>query len=204
MRLQLLRRRAEQEARAADVRELDLVQRGVGRLSALISNLLDVARLDQGVLRLDLQPLDLVALVREVARTLSTPEVPVQVRPYEEVLVLGDAERLRQCLENLLSNAVRHSPRGAEVVVTLRREGQQQDEVARVEVVDQGPGIPPELVGRLFERFVRGAGASEGLGLGLHLARSFARAHGGDLTVDSSPGRGARFVLTVRAQGSDE
>jgi two-component system, OmpR family, sensor kinase len=196
-RLQLLRRRAERDQRDKDVHELDQTLRGLGRVAALISDMLDVARIDQGVFRVAVQAVDLVDLVEDVASTLSTAEHPIHLRPYEDVMVAGDPARLRQCLENLLSNAVKHSPRGAAVVLSIERQRQERGELASVEVADEGPGIAPELATRLFDRFVTGAGQEGGLGLGLYLAKRIAVMHGGDLTVDSAPGRGARFLLTV-------
>jgi signal transduction histidine kinase len=69
--------------------------------------------------------------------------------------------------------------------------------VAKVDVVDEGPGIPPDVLPHVFERFVTGTGSQGGLGLGLYLAKRIARVHGGDLTVESAPGKGARFMLTL-------
>jgi two-component system, OmpR family, sensor kinase len=111
-----------------------------------------------------------------------------------------DPDRIRQALENLLANAVKHSPAGGAVslqVATLARGG---DQAAVITVADEGPGIPPELLPRLFERFAAGPG-STGLGLGLYLASRIAAAHGGTLTVDSAPGHGARFALSLPCEG---
>lgn len=197
VRLDLLRRRAENDQRASDLRELELASRGLHRVTALVGDMLDVARIDQGVFLLEPRPVDLVALVQEVASTLSTPTLPVVVRPYEPVEVCGDPRRLRQCLENLLSNAIQHSPHGAAVVVSLGQERHEQGEMARVDVVDQGPGISGEAAERIFERFATGNGARGGLGLGLYLARRIAMAHGGELGLSSTPGQGARFTLRL-------
>jgi signal transduction histidine kinase len=160
----------------------------VGRLARLTEELLDVTRLDQGLFQLELAPLDLVALTRDAAQAFAGPHVDVVLDAPESLVVTADAKRLRQALENVIANGVRHSPPGSPLRVVLRA----GDEVARIEVVDQGPGIPPDLVPHLFERFATGP-RSQGIGLGLYLAERIVRAHGGSLKVESTPGAGASF-----------
>jgi two-component system, OmpR family, sensor kinase len=193
----LLRRRADREKRQADLRDLDAVLKALARVVGLITEMLDVARIDQGVFQIDLQPVDLVAVVQEAASGLSTPEQPVNVTASEEVMVTADPARIRQCVENLLSNATKHSPRNAAVTVTLGRETRDEREWARIDVIDEGPGIPAELLPSIFDRFVTGHRRAGGLGLGLYLAKRIAVMHGGDLTVDSPPGKGARFTVAL-------
>jgi signal transduction histidine kinase len=109
--------------------------------------------------------------------------------------VRGDRERLRQVLRNLLENAVKYSPAGEAVDVRARAE----DGRVLVTVEDSGPGIPAEQHGLIFERFGRanvGLG-KPGTGLGLFIARSIAEAHGGRLSVASTPGQGATFTLEL-------
>lgn len=198
VRLGLIRRRADREKRPNDAADAEVALRAVGRLSSLVAEILDVARIDHGVFRMDVQPVDLIALIEETASNLSTPEHPIHVKSGEAVVVTGDPARLRQCLENLLSNAVKHSPSAAAVTVMVgkvAREG--GSEIARVAVIDEGPGVPPDLLPRLFERFVTGEGTEEGLGLGLYLAKRIAVMHAGDLQVESRPGSGTRFSLEL-------
>jgi two-component system, OmpR family, sensor kinase len=195
-RLTLIRRRATQDKREADVRDSDRALSGVRRLTQLISDMLDVARLDQGVFRLDLQPVDLGAVVADVAATLSTPTLEVRTAISDEVIVAADPSRVSQCLENLVTNAARHSPRGAPVTVLVGKKVVDGGELGEVQVVDEGPGVPVEILPRIFERFTAGEN-SDGLGLGLYLAQRIAKAHGGDLSVDSTPGKGARFLLQL-------
>jgi signal transduction histidine kinase len=111
---------------------------------------------------------------------------------------MGDPARLRQCLENLVANAIQKSPSHAAVTVLAKREPQADGRAwARVEVLDQGPGIPKEVLPHIFERFYTGKRSEGGLGLGLYLAKRIAAVHGGDLTADSPPGKGASFILTL-------
>lgn len=197
MRLQLLRMRAEEEGRSEDREDLELALRSTAQLSGLIANILDVARIDQGLFELEVTPIDLLALVRDVASVLAPEPDRVLVRAAETIWVSVDTMRIRQCLENLLSNALRHSPEDAAVVVNVMRQRARDGELARVDVIDEGPGVPDEARARMFERFVTGQRKQGGLGLGLYLGRRVALAHGGDLTVESTPGRGARFTLVL-------
>ncbi len=200
-RLQLMRGRAEREDQRRYQRDAELVLTSVDRLSRLVDDVLDVGRIEHGLFSLNLQPLDLVATVEDVARAMSTESVPVRVQVGDdEVVVSADPGRLRQCLENVLSNAVKHSPAGQSVTVQVQVRGTDTGQVAEVTVSDRGPGIPPEQVPHVFERFVAGPG-SAGLGLGLYLAREIARAHDGSLDAESVPGHGARFTLRLPASG---
>ncbi len=145
------------------------------RMRRLVEDLLSLAR---GEAERALNPhiVDLQALAEEAAREYG---VAFQGEALE---VLGDPDRLLQMLRNLIANGVRAAGREG-VRVRLRREG----EDALLEVEDHGPGIPEELLPRLFERFARGPGG--GTGLGLAIAQAIAKAHGGEITVESQPGR---------------
>jgi len=197
MRIAIVRRRLEREQRAADVKDLDLALKGLRRLGGIIGSILDVARIDQGVLQIEPHPITLVALVEEIASALATPDHAIDVRAADEMMVVADPERLRQCVENLLSNAVKHSPGGAPVSVTVTRLTTERGDLAQVAVIDEGPGVPPEVGARIFERFVTGKRTEGGLGLGLYLAKRIAVLHGGDLVFESPPGKGARFCLRL-------
>jgi signal transduction histidine kinase len=108
--------------------------------------------------------------------------------------VRGDAERLRQLVDNLISNAIKYSESGGEVTVDVVAE----DGHVVVHVRDTGPGIRPEHHSQIFEKFGRATGSAKpGTGLGLFLSRSFAEAHGGSLDVESAPGEGACFTLRL-------
>ena len=195
LRLDILKMRAGAEA-APDV---EAARRIVQRLEAVVSDLLDVARLDQGVFQLRPELVDVRALLADVVGVLDTPQHPIRLSAEDgaPMLVAADPARLRQCVENLISNATQQSPAAVPVSIFVRRaRGASQDARVNVEVVDEGPGIPPDFLPHLFERFsTRERG---GLGLGLYLARRIAMVHGGELSVQSQPGKGARFILSLR------
>ena len=196
-RLDLIRSRAEREKHAANLRDADNAMLVLTRLSRLISDLLDVARLEEGLFTLNVQPVNLAALAREVAQVGSSLEVPVELRGEEEMVVSCDPDRIRQVLENLVVNAVKHSPRGMPVRLEVAQERRNDGLWGVVHVVDEGPGIPAELRPTLFERFTQGTSRSHGLGLGLYLAREITEAHGGQLSLESPPGPGAHFKLAL-------
>jgi len=179
------------------------------RMSALVDDLLLLARLDAGR-PLDREPVDLAGLAVD-AVTDAHAAGPDHVwaldlpgadgdddGPDDDLVVLGDDHRLRQVLANLTSNARRHTPPGTHVTVGVRRDG--PDVV--LTVADDGPGVPPELQGRLFQRFTRGDEsrnrAAGSTGLGLAIAHAVVVAHGGTLTCTSVPGR-TTFVARVPA-----
>lgn len=197
-RIELLRLRAVRESRPSDITDAEMAGRALDRLSRMVTDLLDAGRLEQGLFELQPVPVELVTLAQELAQSLSTTEVSVQVKGPPELITHADPERLRQLLENLIGNAIKHSPRGRPVLVEVR--GELVTETAQrraiLEVTDQGPGVSPELLPSLFERFAK-TRSSPGLGLGLYLARQIALAHHGELTVQSRPGQGACFCLAL-------
>jgi two-component system, OmpR family, sensor kinase len=196
-RIDLLQRRARREDRQRDLRDVEEAARAVDRVVALVADLLDSSRLEQGLFAINLQPVDFVDLVRETCAALTTKSVPIRVEVSKQDVVLAvDPNRIRQALENVLSNAIKFSPVGAAVIVELEVELAGAGCWVVVTVCDQGPGIPPELFPRLFDRFARGPGSS-GLGIGLYLASRIVAAHGGTLTADPNATIGARFQMKL-------
>ncbi|MDQ2806672.1 MAG: GAF domain-containing sensor histidine kinase [Chloroflexota bacterium] len=195
-RISLIRSRAVREERTQDMRDAVALEKALVRLNDLIQDLLDVGRLEQGIFALTVQPLDVVALVQETAAVLHTAGCPVEVAAPAALNMEADPNRLRQALENLIGNAIKHSPQGAPVVITVTAQPRDAGLWVIITVRDQGLGISPDLLPHLFTRFAAGSGSS-GLGLGLYLAHSIAVAHGGTLTVQSLPGQGAQFQLTL-------
>ena len=197
-RMHALRMRAASDDRAADVRDVDAAQGALLRVTSLVSDLLDTARLESGLYDLKLQNVDLGVLLDEAAAEMSTSDHAINVISAEAVVVAGDPLRLRQCVDNILANALSHSPPGAPVHVYVDRENGESGAFARIEIVDEGSGIPESVLPHLFEKFysVRGE-RGEGLGLGLYIAKRIASAHGGDVTADHYVGKGARFTIRI-------
>lgn len=189
--------RAERDTRPDDLRDTTKARAGLARLSATVNDILDVARVEQGLLTLELRPMAFVAFVEEIAAMLSTTDHAVRVAAAEEVHALVDPGRLRQAIENIVTNAVKHSPDGIPVDVTVERRTGVPDNVVTIAIIDRGSGVSAELAPHVFDRFVTGPSGSVGLGLGLFLARHIALAHRGDLVVESTGGTGARFVSTL-------
>lgn len=137
---------------------------------------------------------DVGALVRDAVHTRELAGVAVKVEaPHALPPVVGDAVRLRQAVDNLLENAVVHAAGSGPVSVTVRATAT----AVTVAVADGGPGIPPGDLARIFDPGVRLDPGRRGAGLGLAIAKAIIEAHGGSLTVDSSPGRGATFTINL-------
>jgi two-component system, OmpR family, sensor kinase len=196
-RVQLLKRRAAAGNTAGVLRDAEAAERALRRASRVVSDLLDVARLDQGLFELAPGAVELVPMVQEVANALVEPGKRIVVSATEEIVLTGDAARLRQVFENLLSNALKYATPGSEVTVvaSLAPEGSAAPDWAQVDVSNEGPTIGAELAERIFSRFARGGG-STGLGLGLHLAREIVAAHGGTISVEPVA-TGARFRVRL-------
>jgi len=199
MRLNVLRLRAQEDQREDELRDLELLGRSIDRLGELITDILDVSRIDQGVFQIQPRRIELSGLVREIVAAFESAQhsLRVTIQQGDQIHVSGDPGRLRQCLENVIANAIQKSPvTGAiNLFVRQRREGTQR--IAMVEVIDEGPGIPADQIAHIFERFQ--TGRAGGVGLGLYLAKRIAKVHGGDLTAESQPGCGARFILSLPA-----
>ncbi|HEV7216612.1 MAG TPA: ATP-binding protein, partial [Chloroflexota bacterium] len=169
----------------------------VEQLSLIARDLVDVARLQGGQLRITLQPVDLVTIVRQVADLAPTlaENPPVRLAaPEGPLLVRGDAGRLQQVLLNLLTNAFRYASEGEHIDLRLLRRGDR----AEFQVQDYGPGIDSEQLPTIFSRFVQGAHANRsGMGLGLYIAREIVTLHGGAIQVDSAVGAGATFTVAL-------
>jgi two-component system, OmpR family, sensor kinase len=172
------------------------VQTESTRMAALVEDMLLLARLDAGR-PLDSAEIDLGHLVLEAVNDARVVDSERRYRvslPDAPLIVRGDAHRLHQVVSNLLNNARRHTPAGTTVSVA----GRATDGLVEVIVHDDGPGLPPPLHGKEFERFSRGdasrtrlggaAGQGGGAGLGLSIVQAIVRAHGGDVSVQSQPG----------------
>jgi PAS domain S-box-containing protein len=176
------------------------LQRYLDRLTHLVLGLLDVTRLESGHLELDLQPVDLGGLVQDAAErhheVAALSGCTLETEAPAGVVVIGDQGRLEQILSNLLTNAGKYG-HGHPISLRVTARGQ----MGAIQVTDQGPGIPKDDQERIFGRFERATPGRQiaGLGLGLYIAREFARAMGGEITVDSEPGHGATFTVSLPA-----
>ena len=178
----------------------------IDRMDALLSDLLVLARLDAERLDVEKKPFDLAVVAAETAGRFLTRAaeegVRLEVVVPNELSTRGDPDRTAQILAALLDNAMRYTPQGGSVTVCGRR----TDGQVEASVKDTGPGIPLEHLPRIFDRFYRAeearTRAGGGTGLGLSIARDLARAQGGELTVESTPARGASFTLRLPTRGS--
>lgn len=173
--------------------------RQLTRLQQLLEALLDVSRLTNQRLRLDVGTVELVEVCREVAQRLEPTAraagVELQLAlPAEPIVILGDRLRLEQVLNNLLTNAIKY---GSDRPVHLSVEERAHEAVLAVR--DQGIGIALEDQARIFDRFERATSTrqSDSLGLGLYITREIVLAHGGSITVESQPGQGATFRVAL-------
>lgn len=173
------------------------------RLARLVADLLTLAQLEAGSLRLKIEPQWVADLLRDVASVMGTLAEPAGVElsvevPDGDLRVLGDRDKVVQVLLSFTDNALKHSPAGSRVHLRARRDG--GDVV--VEVADEGSGIDPEQLSRVFERFYRADAArvgGKGTGLGLAIAKEIVEAHGSAIEVDSTPGRGTAFWFRLPA-----
>ena len=185
-------------------RFLEIIEKHANRLTLLLDDLLLLARLDSGRIELDLRPVPLAAAAQEAiddAAILARGRGVTLVQSVPDGLTAhADAHRLRQALANLIDNAIKYGREGGMVEVRGRELGAQQVEVS---VRDDGPGIAGEALERVFERFYRAdkARAREqgGTGLGLAIVKNVVQAHGGDVRVESTPGRGTEFFIRLPA-----
>ena len=193
---------------AVATRFLEIIDKHANRLTLLIDDLLLLARLDSGRIELKLQPLEL----RDAAQD-SLDDFAIMARARgvtldntvpENLIARADPERLRQVLSNLIDNAIKYGRPEGRVTLGGRALGEGRVELS---VRDDGPGIPAEAKGRIFERFYRVDKARSreqgGTGLGLAIVKNVVQAHGGEVRVESAPGAGTTFFLTLPTATAD-
>jgi two-component system OmpR family sensor kinase len=180
------------------------ISRESERMSMLVEDLLLLARLDEGR-PLQQEPVRLDEVVKEAVETAHTvdPGRPIAL-DAERVVVVGDHDRLRQIVDNLLSNVRAHTPPDTPVEIAVGRANGN----AVVEVADRGPGMSADVLDRVFERFYRPdasrSRASGGVGLGLSIVAAVAEAHGGRVEAESQAGQGSTFRIVLPISKQDQ
>jgi len=190
------------------VETVEIILDNCRHLVRLLNDLLDLARSDAGRLQVRPQPTPLGPLVEDVVRTMRAQTDSSDQTLIEQIdpnlpLVNVEADRIRQILVNLVTNAHEYSPERASIQVNARV----ADNDVEISVTDNGPGIPPAQLEHIFERFVRGdAGLTQrvgGTGLGLAISKSLVELHGGTIAAASVVGRGSTFTITLPTTGPE-
>jgi len=190
-------------------RGADVIERNARAQATIIEDLLDMSAIISGKARIDVREVDLLAIVRTAVETARPSADAKDVRILLDADALrgsdirGDANRLQQVMWNLLTNAMKFTPSGGRIQVTLRREGQR----AEIAVADNGEGIAPDFLPYVFERFRQADSSSTrrhgGLGLGLAIVKQLVELHGGDIRAESlGAGKGATFIVTLPIAGA--
>ncbi|MBK7368937.1 MAG: response regulator [Candidatus Eisenbacteria bacterium] len=184
-------------------RALEVIERSVTSQAQLIDDLVDVSRVASGKFRLDVRPIDVVPVIRSAAESQGPASDAKQIRlqlvlDERAGVISGDSERLQQVMWNLISNAIKFTPKGGRVQVVLRR----VESHIEIEVSDSGSGIDPEFLPHVFEPFRQGTGGSMrrhgGLGLGLSIVRHIVELHGGEISAFSEGlGLGSKFLVKI-------
>jgi two-component system OmpR family sensor kinase len=188
-------------------RIMERVEQESSRMGGLVEDMLVLARLDQQR-PVERRPVDLLTLaadaVQDARIVAPTRAIDLTVGTGAAFLVLGDEGRLRQVISNLMTNALTHTPEGSPIsvrILTGQQQGNPPVPCAVLEVTDHGPGLTEEQASRVFERFYRADQARDrrtgGSGLGLAIVAALVTAHGGTVGVDSTPGQGATFRITL-------
>jgi signal transduction histidine kinase len=204
----ILRRRLAKQGDAQILHSLTRMDAQLNKLTDLISDLLDISRMQAGKLSLRAEPFDLDALIDETVETVqaatSTHQLLIEGRTGAQVV--GDQERLGQVFVNLLTNAIKYSPRADKVRVRLARDGEREQAI--VSIQDFGIGIDKTHHERIFERFYQVTDPEEktypGLGIGLYISCEIVTRHHGRMWVESRKGEGATFSVALALLGADE
>jgi PAS domain S-box-containing protein len=195
----LLRRQLARQDILDRVSALTSMETQINRINRLVEELLDVSKIQAGRLEYIWGPVDLDALLREIAEPLqqTSPGHRILLQGSVGTTLIGDRDRLGQVFSNLLSNAIKYSPNAETVEVNLSA----SEEAVTIRVRDHGLGIPREQRDKIFERFYRADGPKQkgipGLGMGLYIVAEIVKQHGGTITVESSVGQGSAFIVTL-------
>ena len=186
---------------------MSILERQSSEMEALVSDLTDLSQIESGAVTLAVEPIPLnpllLSVVRDLAPAAEARGVTVAVEADENLELVGDRRRISQVFRNLVDNAVKFSPPGQRVDVLAEGSGTAGAPLVVVHVVDRGIGIPRSEQDRIFQRFYRvdpsRAKSVPGTGLGLAIVKHLLILHGGTIRVDSEPGKGSRFTVTLPA-----
>jgi PAS domain S-box-containing protein len=204
----VLRKTTDQDTSQRLNDSLSIIEEQAHQLTNIVNTFLEVAQINRGQLVLKLAPVDLTDIIKQVVTNQSatapdhtiTYEIAPDVRPY---MVMGDSARLSQVLGNLIQNAIKYSPFGGPITISLRQYAGEPGRTIEAQVADKGIGIPKEAQARLFERFYRApnidGSKTKGVGLGLYIVAALLKMHGGNIRAESSGvyGEGSRFIITL-------
>lgn len=203
---QLLCKRMRQKTELEAERKMaESILEQANRVIRLVDRLLNLSRAQLGRMELRHEPVDLVTMVRDLVEVskVQTSDHTLVADTSGEIIGCWDRGYLEEMVNNLLDNAIRYSPEGGEVRVSVTSD----DGVARISVSDQGIGIPKETLPDVFKRHFRSKEAklvkADGMGIGLYLCREIALAHGGRIWVDSEPGKGSTFTVELPLNGAE-
>jgi signal transduction histidine kinase len=188
------------QSKEASARAAAIIEEEARRMIRLVNNLLQLSRLESGQLEIKKELVDLLEVIQQCQEVFSIRAEEKQIFLVTDLeplpQVYGDIDRLEQVFDNLLDNAIKHTPKGGTVTLQARHI---TAETVQVSVSDTGPGIPQEQLPHVFKRFYRGYGPGErtGTGLGLAISHQIVLAHGGDIRVNSRAEQGAEFIVRL-------
>ena len=182
---------------------LNKMEKQITRLTHLITDLLDVSKIQAGQLAYDKEPIDIDALLYDIADTMQhiSATHTITIHGAAHTHIVGDSDRLGQVFTNLISNAVNYSPQATNVDISIVA----TPDTVTVSIRDYGIGIPPEQQQKIFERFYRVSDVQDktfpGLGMGLYICSEIVKRHGGRLWVESARGEGSTFFVALPITG---
>jgi signal transduction histidine kinase len=210
--LQLLDSKLEEVITPAQHRLFEIANISTQRMVDLVNAILDLSRLENGKMPLKCEPILLPDLLEETLRLQSPLYSAKRLQVRSNVsptlpLAWADAEVIERVLQNIVGNAIKFTPHGGKITVGMTEQnlsshghGGETGSLGshlRISVTDSGPGVPPELCDKLFDKFVVGEQQERGSGLGLAFCKLAVEAHDGEIWVESEPGKGATFVFTL-------
>ena len=195
--LQLLHRMKDNPSVIVAPKLIDQANKSLNKVSSLISDLLNASKLNEGQLFLNKKWFSILNLIDDCCYEVRIAgEYAIVPEGDLEIQIFADADRIDQVLTNLINNALKYAPASKVIRVNIKK----QEDSIKISVIDKGPGIKPEKLPHLFERYYRvdtGNHQFSGLGLGLYISAEIVKKHGGQIGVESEPGNGATFWFTI-------